>query len=73
MCLGGQSLLPNVLSKKVTSLIKKVRQLKIHVTFLFNGHVVDWRIIPSNWVGGKLFPISGVNFLNISIYVSVFY
>ena len=63
---------PYVLSKKVTWFIKKAKRLKIHVTCLFNSHVVDWRIIPSNRVRGKLFLVSGVNILNITIYVSVF-
>jgi hypothetical protein len=51
---------------------KKARRLKIHMTCLFNSHVVDLRIIPLNRIEGKLFTVSRVNVLNILIYVSVF-
>ena len=30
--------------------------LKIHMDDFFTYHVVSWKKIPLNWVGGKLFP-----------------
>jgi hypothetical protein len=37
---------------------KKSHDLFTHVDGLFACHVMGWRRIPPNWVGGKLFPVN---------------